>query len=106
LLRSEILLDIEIIYSSLLCCRDEHWTGLGLDWVRTIANFFEFGLDPDCKSHQNFWPGPDLDWVNGNEMRHFCCEKDAFFKFFGLHLDLDFTFEKFFRLWLDLDWVF
>jgi len=23
-------------------------------------------------------------------MWHFCCEKAAFFKFFGLHLDLDF----------------
>jgi len=29
-------------------------------------------------------------------MRHFCCEKAAFFKYFGLHLDLDFTFAKYF----------
>jgi len=36
---------------------------------------------------------------------YFCCEKPAFFKFFGLLLDLDFTFEKSFGLWLDLDWV-
>jgi len=28
-------------------------------------------------------------------MRNFCCEKAAFFKFFGLHLDLDFAFGKF-----------
>jgi len=45
-------------------------------------------------------------------MRHFRCEKAAFFKYFGLHLDLDFTFEKYFGLWLDLglsfknqDWI-
>jgi len=36
-------------------------------------------------------------------MRHLCCEKAAFFKSFGLHLELDFTFEKFVGLWLDLD---
>jgi len=41
--------------------RDEHWTGFGLDWIRTIANFVEFGLDPDCKQLQNLGPGPDLD---------------------------------------------
>jgi len=29
-------------------------------------------------------------------MPHFCCEKAAFFKYFGLHLDLDLTFEKMF----------
>ena len=28
-------------------------------------------------------------------MRNVCCEKAAFFKFFGLHLDLDFAFGKF-----------
>jgi len=41
--------------------KDEHWTGLGLDWIRTIANFVEFGLDPNCKSLQNSGSGPDLD---------------------------------------------
>jgi len=41
--------------------RDEHWTGLGLDWIRTIASFVEFGLDPDYKSLQNLGSGPDLD---------------------------------------------
>jgi len=35
-------------------------------------------------------------------MRHFRCEKAAFFKFFGLHLDLDFAFEKIF---LDCGWT-
>ena len=38
-------------------------------------------------------------------MRHFCCEKAANFKLFGLNLELDFTYEKIFGLWLDLDWV-
>jgi len=46
-----------------------------------------------------------LDLVNRKEMRHICCEKTAFFKCFGLHLVLDFTFETIFGLWLDLDWV-
>jgi len=43
--------------------KDEHWTGFGLDWMRTIANFVEFGLNPNCKSLQNSGSGPDLDWV-------------------------------------------
>jgi len=30
----------------LLYNRDETWTGLRLDWIRTVANFVEFGLDP------------------------------------------------------------
>jgi len=77
---------------------DEYWTGFGLDRIRTIANFVEFGLDPDCKTLQNLGSGPDLDLVNGKEMRHFCCEKAAFFKYFGLHLDLDLAFEKTFGL--------
>jgi len=61
--------------------RDEHWTGLGLDWIRTIANFVEFRLDPDSKTLQNLGsgPGPDLGLVNGKEMGHFCWEKAAFF---------------------------
>jgi len=41
--------------------RDEHSTGLGLDWKRTMVNFVEIGLDPDCKSLQNLGSGPDLD---------------------------------------------
>jgi len=40
---------------------DEHWTGLGLDWIRTIANFVELGLDQDFKSLQNLGSGPELD---------------------------------------------
>jgi len=34
--------------------RDEHWTGLGLDWIRTMTNFLEFELDPDCKMLHKF----------------------------------------------------
>ena len=32
--------------------RDEHFTGLGLDWIRTIAYFVEFGLDPECQTRK------------------------------------------------------
>jgi len=89
-----------IAYWSFCCLKcaymNQRWA---LDWT-------SIGLDPDCKSLQNLGPGPNLDWVNAKEMRHFCCEKTAFFKYFGLHLDLDCTFEKYFGLWLDLDWVF
>jgi len=35
-------------------------------------------------------------------VRHFCLERTAFFKNFGLHLHLDFTLEKSFGLDLDL----
>ena len=82
----------------------QRWA-LDRTWIRTIANFVEFGLHPDCKTLQNLGSGPDFDWVNGKEMRHFSCEKAAFFIYFRLHLDLDFVFEKNFGLWLDLDWV-
>jgi len=36
-------LDLEWIakYDSPLI-RDEHWTGLGSDWIRSVANFVEF----------------------------------------------------------------
>jgi len=81
--------DWKISQSAHLC-----WTGLGLVWIQTIANFVEIGLDPECKSLQNFAFRSDLDRVDAKEMWHFCCEKAAFFIFFGLHLDLDFTFEK------------
>jgi len=66
-------------------------------------------MGPDCKTLQNLGSGPDLNLVNGKEMWHFCCEKATFFKYFGLHLDLDFSFEKNFGLCLDCfknqDWI-
>jgi len=65
-----------------------------LDWIRTIANSVEFGLYPNCRPLQNLGYGPDLDLVNGKEMRHFCCEKATFLKYFEPNLDLDFKFEK------------
>ena len=34
---------------------------MDLDWIRTIANFVEFGLDPECKALQNLGSGQDLD---------------------------------------------
>ena len=27
--------------------RDEHWTGLGLDWIRTVNCFMTLGSGPD-----------------------------------------------------------
>jgi len=36
----------------LLSIRDEHWTGLGLDWIRTMTDFV--GFDLDCKLLQKF----------------------------------------------------
>jgi len=35
--------------------KDEHWTGLGSDWIRTMTNCVDFGLDPDCKMLNKFW---------------------------------------------------
>jgi len=34
--------------------RDEHCTGLGSNWIRTMTNFVDFGLDPGCKMLQKF----------------------------------------------------
>jgi len=34
--------------------RDEHWTGLGLDWIRATTNFVEIGLEPDSKFMKQF----------------------------------------------------
>jgi len=33
---------------------DEHWSGLGLDWIRTMTNFVDFGLDPNCQLLHKF----------------------------------------------------
>ena len=38
-----------IEFTLLTLGKDEHWTRLRLDWIRTITNFRGFGLDPDCK---------------------------------------------------------
>jgi len=64
-----------------------------------IANFVEFWLDPVCKTLQNLGSKPDLDLVNGKEMRHFRCEKAAFLKHYGLYIWVNFG------LCLGLDWV-
>jgi len=48
-------------YLNSVCVRDEHWTGLGMDWIRTMTNFVDFGLDPDCEMFTNLGSGPDLD---------------------------------------------
>jgi len=41
--------------------RDEHWTGLGLDWNRTMTNFVDSRLDPDCETLQNLGSETELD---------------------------------------------
>ena len=76
------------------------WTGSGL-----VTNFAEFGLDPYLKLPQNLGLGPDLDWVNGKELRDFCGWKALFCSFFGLFLDFDFKCFKPFGLLFYLDWV-
>jgi len=72
-----------------------------LDWTRTTENFVEFGLDPVCKSLEKLGPGPDLHRVIGKEMRHFCCEKAAFFKF----LDFIWTWTLLLETFLDRGWT-
>jgi len=56
----------------------------GLDWIRTIANFVDFGLDPECKALQN----EDLEriWTELMEKKWgiFVC----IFPIFWIHLDL------------------
>jgi len=75
-----------------------------LDWNRTIENFVEFGWIRTINLFKLY--GQDRIWTEfkGKETGHFCCEKAAFFTFFGLHLD--FTFEKSFGLWLDFELSF
>ena len=34
--------------------RDEPWTEFGLDWIQTMTNVFDFGLDPDFKMLHKF----------------------------------------------------
>jgi len=46
----ECFTSVEIVHC---VCEGEHGPGLWLDWIQTIGNFVEFGLDPECKSLQN-----------------------------------------------------
>jgi len=78
---------------------DEHGTGLGSDWIRTMTNFAEFRLDPDWKFPQNLGLGPDLIESMGNICVIFVVEKP----YFVLSLDLNFNSFKPFGLWLDLN---
>jgi len=78
------------------------WTWIGLD--PAIANFVKFGLDPDCKSLQNLGTGPDLDWVNGKEMRIFVVKRH-FLNILDFIWTCTLHLKKIFGLWLDLDWV-
>jgi len=39
--------------------RDEHWTGLGLNWIRSMTVFVTFGLDPGGNCFINLGSRPD-----------------------------------------------
>ena len=81
---------------SLVCRRDEHWTGpglwrilLNLDWIRTANCFINLGS------------GPDLGWINGKELRHFVIKKLYFVNI----LDFIWTWILNFLTFLDYGWT-
>ena len=47
--------------------RAEHWTGLGLDWIRTMTNLLILDWIRTVKCFINLGSGPDSDWVNGKK---------------------------------------
>jgi len=47
--------------------------GLDLNWIRTSKNFFDLDWILTINRFKNFGSGPDLDWVSGKELQHFCC---------------------------------
>jgi len=61
--------------------RDEHWTGLGLYWIRIMTNFVFFYWIRAVKCFIKLRSGRDLDWVNGKELRSFCQWKLYFVNF-------------------------
>ena len=81
--------------------RDEHRTGLGLDWTRTMTNFVDFGLDPACKMLHKFRIRTGFGLSLLKKYVISVNKKLYFVKF----LDLDFEFLKLFALSLDLDRV-
>jgi len=61
--------------------RDEHWSGLGLDWIRAMKYFAGFGLGPDCKLLRKYRIRPELDYVFGKitkKLRDFVVENPFF----------------------------
>jgi len=40
--------------SFLVFDRDEHWTGIVLDWILSMTNFEDSGLFPDCELLDEF----------------------------------------------------
>jgi len=55
--------------------RDEHSTGLGLDWIPTIASSLGFGLDQDRKSFQKFVIRTVCGLTYKNRVREFFVQK-------------------------------
>ena len=91
----------------LVWCRDKHWTGLGLGWIRIITIFW--GLDW-IRTVNGFKVRirTGIVWVNGKELRHYSCEKtlfEIFWTLFGLGLHIF----QIFGLWLafvmDRTWI-
>jgi len=68
-----------------------------LDWIRTVTNFLDFGLDPDCKMHHKF----RTELMEKNYI--ILSIKSYIFSIFEFYLDLDLKLHKFFGLRLDLD---
>jgi len=61
-------------------------TGLGLDWIRSEANFYGFALDLNRKPLQKFKIRPDLYRGCGKELRYLLksCNLLIFWTSFGL----------------------
>ena len=65
LFSEDSLLSLSSFLNSAACkcgsAAEMDWTWIGVDWIHTIANLVEFGLDPECKALQNLGSGQDLD---------------------------------------------
>ena len=61
--------------------RDEHWTGLGLYWIRTLTNFIEFGVDPVCKVLDKSRIRTGFGLIYLKNLRNFCFRKVNFLDF-------------------------
>jgi len=80
--------------------RDEHWTWLGLGWILNMTNFLCLDSIRTISRPKIFGSGPDVGWFTGKELGHFCFQKGAFFKYFGLHLDLDWVLKILAWIWI------
>jgi len=70
---------------------------IGLDWIRTLTNFVEFGLNPGCKVFDKSGLRTGFGLLNWKISVIFLTTK----LFFWIYLDMDFKFFMLFGLWLD-----